>query len=475
LTNFIGYITNLSFTQAKNIEYIEDALLAAKDLHTEMKSLEIILNKLIEGDKSVVYFYGLNVPRDAKDIFYALANRKYFAMPETYEVDWVDSETGRTLLHQATIHRRVNLLRAFQSNIDVRDKSGKLPIQYIKEKNVARTYVTFTVKMKENVTDINPVAAAAYFHLKQSCNDILCIKECCRPSLPFTKAFIGFNMEFDPFSELTCNSECPISQGAGVVSITGGGVKVLALLPILSKQSNIDLSKVKTFAGVSAGALLCCMLIQFNFNYTLITNIFYRLLPKLFLNNESFKKCLTLLFGNRTQKTFGKKYNLYILTTKVNRENSRLEREIFYNSDAKLVDILMASCCAPQVFSPIEINGNTYVDGGLLCNNPLNELGNIFQDELILSLVATSDPLISPIPFFPFQEIYNTLNTLTFVKDSIATTYLTEGTLNVLRDRKCKVIQATSEPYRFDSFTTNRDKIFQLVKHYCETVKWHFY
>lgn len=474
-TNFIGYKTNLSFEQMKRVKYVESALLAAKDLYTEKIILESILSKLVQGEKSILFKYGLNIPRDSRDVFYALANRNQFVMPDSFEIDWQDEATGYTLLHQATIHRRSLFVGLFQANVDVRDLKGKLPIEYVKDKNIAWKYSLFKVKMKEEASNVDPIAVGAYFHLKQQCDDVYCLKQCCRPVLPEAISFLGFNMKIDPFTELSCNSEYPSTQEPTVVSMSGGGVKVIAFLALLAKQENIKLQQVKKFAGVSAGALLCCILIEYDFNYIEVINIFYRLLPKLFTSNQAFRKCLVQIFGEKTLKTFAKKYDLYILATKIDTDKQRLETIVFHNSNEKLVDVLLASCCAPQVFEPIVINDVTYVDGGLLCNNPLNELASVFSNELILSLVATSDPLLSPIPIFPFKQIYNILNTLTLVKDAVPSTYLREGNVSILKQHNNKVIEATSKPYKIDSFTRNRKDIYKLVKHYCETSTWQEY
>ena len=45
-----------------------------------------------------------------------------------------------------------------------------------------------------------------------------------------------------------------------------------------------------------------------------------------------------------------------------------------YFSEGNLTLPLMASCCIPVVFSPVEINGDRYVDGGVLNNLPVQPL-----------------------------------------------------------------------------------------------------
>ena len=38
-----------------------------------------------------------------------------------------------------------------------------------------------------------------------------------------------------------------------------------------------------------------------------------------------------------------------------------------------LVDAIYITCSIPYIFQPLEINGENYIDGGLLCNYPLNK------------------------------------------------------------------------------------------------------
>src|SRR5690606_26095932 len=44
------------------------------------------------------------------------------------------------------------------------------------------------------------------------------------------------------------------------------------------------------------------------------------------------------------------------------------KKEIFHSGP--LFDKLIATCSAPGIFAPKEINGISYVDGGLMCNMP---------------------------------------------------------------------------------------------------------
>jgi NTE family protein len=47
---------------------------------------------------------------------------------------------------------------------------------------------------------------------------------------------------------------------------------------------------------------------------------------------------------------------------------------IEYFAQGELIDPLLSSCCVPAVFNPIRLNGNIYVDGGILDNLPVKAI-----------------------------------------------------------------------------------------------------
>jgi NTE family protein len=44
--------------------------------------------------------------------------------------------------------------------------------------------------------------------------------------------------------------------------------------------------------------------------------------------------------------------------------------ESAYFSQGELIPVLLASCCVPAVFNPVQLNGSAYVDGGIMDNLP---------------------------------------------------------------------------------------------------------
>jgi NTE family protein len=47
---------------------------------------------------------------------------------------------------------------------------------------------------------------------------------------------------------------------------------------------------------------------------------------------------------------------------------------IEYFTEGELIPVVMASCCVPAIFTPVSINGNIYVDGGVLDNLPVKPI-----------------------------------------------------------------------------------------------------
>ena len=55
-----------------------------------------------------------------------------------------------------------------------------------------------------------------------------------------------------------------------------------------------------------------------------------------------------------------------------------------YFSEGNLSDAVMASCCVPGIFSPVVIDGDKFVDGGIIDNLPVKPIRN-FCDFVIAS------------------------------------------------------------------------------------------
>jgi len=50
--------------------------------------------------------------------------------------------------------------------------------------------------------------------------------------------------------------------------------------------------------------------------------------------------------------------------------------QIYYFSEGELISAVLASCSVPAIFNPVIMNGNLYVDGGLIDNLPVKPIRN---------------------------------------------------------------------------------------------------
>ncbi len=65
--------------------------------------------------------------------------------------------------------------------------------------------------------------------------------------------------------------------------------------------------------------------------------------------------------------------------------------EVEYVSNGPLIETILASSSIPILFSPVKLNGNLYVDGGLLDNVPINPISEKCE-KLIVSNISPIHP-----------------------------------------------------------------------------------
>lgn len=154
------------------------------------------------------------------------------------------------------------------------------------------------------------------------------------------------------------------------LALSGGGARGFAHLGVLKALDELGV-KVDYIAGTSAGSIAaafyaCGHSPEDAKRLISKTNLFKIVWPAF-----SWKGIFSM---SRSEEVFRKhfakddfseaKIPLRIVATNLNTGKA----EVF--SEGPLVKPMMASCCIPFVFDPIEINGNTYVDGGLVNNLP---------------------------------------------------------------------------------------------------------
>lgn len=158
------------------------------------------------------------------------------------------------------------------------------------------------------------------------------------------------------------------------VALSGGGVKGFAHLGVLKALEEKNITP-DYLAGVSAGAIVGSFIAAgrspsevmelinekdfFDFAKVGIPD---RGIFSLDNMTENLKKSLNV-------ETF-EELKLPFYVGAANIERARME----YFSKGELIKVIQASSSIPVLFSPVEINGELYVDGGLFENLPVNPL-----------------------------------------------------------------------------------------------------
>lgn len=169
-------------------------------------------------------------------------------------------------------------------------------------------------------------------------------------------------------------------KNIGIV-LSGGGARGAAHIGALQalNENNIYPSHI---SGASAGALIGALYCAGHSPLEILE----------MAKSESFLKIFKIGFMNKglTEMTrlkaflkshipddFSKlKTPLFISVTNLNLGNFEIK------SSGKLIDYVVASCAVPLLFKPTKIDGQLYVDGGLLNNLPIEPLLNV-SDKII--------------------------------------------------------------------------------------------
>ncbi len=156
------------------------------------------------------------------------------------------------------------------------------------------------------------------------------------------------------------------------IALSGGGIKGMCHAGVLKALEETGI-KPDIISGVSAGAIVGALYAD-GYSPDEIAKIFehveFRKMTKLqvpdggFFKTERFEKYL----GSKLRaKTFEElKIPLRIVATNLDKGQS----VVF--SSGKLLPIIMASTCVPILFSPRQIDGESYVDGGVFMNFPVS-------------------------------------------------------------------------------------------------------
>ena len=179
--------------------------------------------------------------------------------------------------------------------------------------------------------------------------------------------------------------------------ISGGGptmVNSLGCIHHLVEEQIIDIEKIETVYGTSAGAIVCALIclkfdIETIYDYIIkrpwhniftinARDIFDAYTKKGIFGIKTFEKCFKPLFDAKdlsldiTLKEFYEysKIELHVFSFEIN--DFTLE-DISYltHPTLPLIHALLMTCSLPVLVTPMCINDKCYTDGGIVCNYPL--------------------------------------------------------------------------------------------------------
>lgn len=168
-------------------------------------------------------------------------------------------------------------------------------------------------------------------------------------------------------------------------ALGGGGLRGIAHIPFLDQLDNANI-KLSGLSGSSFGSIVGAMyasgvssrdMISF-FKSTPIFDItkFSIVKPGL-LDAEKFEKKLSTILPERFESL-----EIPLSIAVCNLQTA----SVSYLNSGSLIRAILASCAVPFVFSPVEIDGSLYTDGGVLDNLPVAPLLGKF-DKIIGSYV----------------------------------------------------------------------------------------
>ncbi|MDP5231980.1 MAG: patatin-like phospholipase family protein [Cellulophaga sp.] len=186
------------------------------------------------------------------------------------------------------------------------------------------------------------------------------------------------------------NKNLKTSKNIGLV-LSGGGVRGMAHIGLLQamKEFNIE---AKTVSGSSVGALIGALyangnsmedMMRFFKETPLFKYNFLTILKSGFIDTDRYIDIFKQYFPEDSFEALEKK--LFVVATNLQKG----EEEFF--SSGELIRPLLASAALPPVFSPVELHGNLFADGGVMNNFPSEPLANVSDYIIGCNVSITKD------------------------------------------------------------------------------------
>jgi NTE family protein len=156
--------------------------------------------------------------------------------------------------------------------------------------------------------------------------------------------------------------------------LSGGGARGIAHIGVLKALNEMNIYP-SVVAGTSAGSIIGVLYAMGLTSQDMLDFVRHSSLWKFFrlectaggLSNLNYLKERLIEIG--IPKNFEDlDRQLFVCATNLTKGKS----EIFH--EGPLVDTILASCAIPLVFKPVKMNGDTYVDGGILNNLPASAI-----------------------------------------------------------------------------------------------------
>lgn len=157
------------------------------------------------------------------------------------------------------------------------------------------------------------------------------------------------------------------------IALSGGGIRCVAHLGIIKRMQEEGI-KADQYSGSSAGALAAALLAaglepRKILDLLVQTKIFASIRPAFSLKGLlDVEKALDFYLPYLPETFSGLEVPLFAVATQVRSGKTT------YFSEGFLKPAVLASCCLPVIFHPMKVEGEWYMDGGLINNLPVEPL-----------------------------------------------------------------------------------------------------
>ncbi|MGB5820458.1 MAG: patatin-like phospholipase family protein [Saonia sp.] len=163
------------------------------------------------------------------------------------------------------------------------------------------------------------------------------------------------------------------SKSLGLV-LSGGGVRGMAHIGVIKAMNELGIT-ASTISGSSVGALVGALyangnsvadMLAFFKETPLFKYSFFTIAKAGFIDTDRYFDIFKGYFPENSFDALQKE--LHVVAT-----NLQIGDQEFFSS-GELIKPLLASAALPPVFSPVDLNGQLYADGGIMNNFPLEPL-----------------------------------------------------------------------------------------------------